>query len=133
MASKRCVACGSWMRAALTASCGHCHRLAGLRGGEVRREAKFYGYDVALTGRVVVDQDKPRTEEAERMVREHLAWLQSNRPASTGRRGDVAGAGAAGNSAGARASDNPTIYESGKPLHGCGWPGELHPQLDLSR
>jgi hypothetical protein len=105
MASKRCVACGSWMRAALTASCGHCHRLAGLRGGEVRREAKFYGYDVALTGRVVVDQDKPRTEEAERMLREHLAWLQSNRPASTGCRGDVAGAGAAGNSSGARASD----------------------------
>jgi hypothetical protein len=107
MPSQRCVACGAWLSLALTARCTHCERLSGSRGGEVRRQAKFYGYDVKLTGRVVVEQDQPRTEEAERMVREFLAWLESNRPASAGRRDDVAGAGAAGNSSRAWASDKP--------------------------
>jgi hypothetical protein len=100
-----CLVCGAIIKAIPTARCRQCEIRAGLAGGEVRRRAKVYGYDKHVVGRIVAEQDEPRSGEAAQMLREHLAWLQSNRPASTGRRGDVAGAGAAGNSSGARASD----------------------------
>jgi hypothetical protein len=49
-----------------------CERRGRIAGGEVVRRAKSYGFDRHAVGRIIVEQDAPRNEEAQRIIREHL-------------------------------------------------------------
>jgi len=100
----RCIVCNRWLSPIRTARCLSCERRARIAGGEVRRATKVYGYDRHIVGRIVVEQDAPRNDEAMRIIREHLGHLE-HRPAGTGPRADVAAC--AGNSSAARA-DQPS-------------------------
>ncbi len=69
----RCVVCGSWLSPIRTARCMSCERRARIAGGQLKLASKVYGFDRHVVGRVIVEQDAPRNEEAMKIIREHLA------------------------------------------------------------
>jgi predicted nucleic acid-binding Zn ribbon protein len=67
-----CLVCGSIISPVPNALCSKCRQAAGDIGAVIRRRNRFYGLDRLKAGRVIVEQDAPRNDEALRIIREHL-------------------------------------------------------------